>query len=821
MNKDNTPIFSYKVLTLAVGFAMFGQSQIAIANDEPETTLDTIVIEATSSNSDIPAISAKPLTDKTTAKKITEELIMDNRDLVRYNPEVSIGEVGRYGSKGFNIQGMEGNRVAMVIDGVKVPEIETNEFFSPYGYMNESRFMADVETLQSIEINKGADSLNSGSGAIGGAVVFKSREPDDLIKTGQSVGGYVKGGYTSKNEEWLRAFGVAGRSKKWSALVNYARREGHELKNHDMRKFDSQRLKFDYEFPKEEFGDYARKTSYKYPDPAHYTQDSTLAKLYYQPTDEHKFGIQGSYQYLINQNVPVSKTTVYPRFGFDENERTAYSVNYEYTPSSSAWLNNLKLDYTDQSVVTVGDTYNKEISFGANQKFWANREFRPNYFDTKQYSLEGSTINLMPPDNKAWLGEHQLNFGLQSAKQDYDSYMIYYSNSPTIRDHENTSAMMMPTKTDVYSAFLKDNIYLNEKLQFNFGLRYDKYKRQVDVDVLQNHPDMLNALKKDGGNGGNGGNGNFSSIQQAYKDGSLFQPYHKNAWTWQTAFTYKPKTDLQLDYQIGTGFLMPLSNQVFSGFTFNGIEQKINLNLQPEESLNQQISLQKSWDNGFAKLTAYYNKFDNFIDSEQYDRGETTLDGTTCNNNACFVYRNRSDATSKGVALTGSYRLPYQTYGNFDVRGQLAYQQGKASDGSNLFAIQPLNGLIGLRYQPHSERYEINAVANYFGKKDANDTKRWRGGVLSKMTLDTPQGALTTDELTKNVWVFDLYGNVKLMDGLNLQAGVYNLTNEKYTPWENLRTLAVVGINNMVQGEGINRYTAPGRNFAVSLNYEF
>lgn len=810
MNNDNIPRFSYKALSIAVGFAMFSQTQIAQAEDTPTTTLDTITIQATTS--DKPTISAKPLSDKTTAKKITEELIMDNRDLVRYNPEVSVGEVGRYGSKGFNIQGMEGNRVAMLIDGVRVPEIETNEFFSPYGYMNESRFMADVETLQSVTINKGADSLNSGSGAIGGAVMFKSREPDDLIKNGQSVGGYVKGGYTSKNQEWLKAFGVAGRSEKWRALINYARREGHELKNHDMRKFDRARLNFNYEFPKEEFGNYNIKTSYLYPDPAHYTQDSTLVKLYYTPTEQHKFGVQGSYQYLINQNVPVSKTTVYPRFGFDENERTAYSFNYEYMPNASRWLDNLKFDYTNQHIVTVGDTYNREI----NSSEWAGREYRPNYFYTKQYSLEGSTINLMPPDSKAWLGEHTIKFGVQYSKQDYDPYMIACNQFEC--PAEDARAVMLPTITDIYSTSFKDNVYLNDKVKFNFGLRYDNYKR--GVTSLHNHPGLQSILIANGKK-----YDELDALQKAHRDGILYDKYSKDAWTWQTAFSYKPKDDIQLDYQIGTGFLVPQSNQMYAGFRMLGGQQIANLTLQPEKSLNQQISVQKSWDNGFAKLTGYYNRYTNFIDTEEYNapsRNIQTPYGTCFRGFSCYVYVNKDRATSKGIALTGNYRLPYQTYGNFDVRGQLAYQTGKASDGTNLLAIQPLNGLVGLRYQPHSDRFEINAIARYFGKKHAKDTYRKIGDNIEILKVGR-DARLTADNFSKNAWIFDLYGNVKLVKGLSLQAGVYNLTNEKYIPWDNLRTLATTGINSMVdpQAKGLNRYTAPGRNFAVSLNYAF
>ena len=70
-------------------------------------------------------------------------------------------------------------------------------------------------------------------------------------------------------------------------------REGHELKNHAMRKFDAQRLAPFYEFPNNEKG-----ASGIYPDPSHYEQQGTTAKLYYSPTSEHRIGISGGFQYL-------------------------------------------------------------------------------------------------------------------------------------------------------------------------------------------------------------------------------------------------------------------------------------------------------------------------------------------------------------------------------------------------------------------------------------------------------------------------------------------------------------------------------------------
>ena len=78
---------------------------------------------------------------------------------------------------------------------------------------------------------------------------------------------------------------------------------------------------------------------------------------------------------------------------------------------------------------------------------------------------------------------------------------------------------------------------------------------------------------------------------------------------------------------------------------------------------------------------------------------------------------------------------------------------------------------------------------------------------------------------SKNVVIYDLYGSKKFgKDGkFILNAGIYNITNVKYIPWETLRMFSNANVNNMVDkdGNGFNRYTAPGRNYALSLTYEF
>ncbi|MBV6598134.1 TonB-dependent receptor plug domain-containing protein, partial [Acinetobacter baumannii] len=73
--------------------------------------------------------------DIKTAKTISDNLIDSNKDLVRYNPDISVSDEGRYGSNGYASRGVDGNRVALNLDGVSLPDKQVNEIFSAYGYM--------------------------------------------------------------------------------------------------------------------------------------------------------------------------------------------------------------------------------------------------------------------------------------------------------------------------------------------------------------------------------------------------------------------------------------------------------------------------------------------------------------------------------------------------------------------------------------------------------------------------------------------------------------------------------------------------------------
>lgn len=171
------------------------------------------------------------------AATIQDRLINDVKDLVRYEPGVAVrraparftaagSSTGRDRDSGFNIRGLEGNRVLITVDGVRVPDA-----FS-FGAQSVGRGdYVDLDLLRSVEILRGPASALYGSDGVAGAVSFITKDPQDFLRDGRLVGGGARLGYDSSDTSWTKSFVVAGRTGELQAMVAYTRRDGHELKN--------------------------------------------------------------------------------------------------------------------------------------------------------------------------------------------------------------------------------------------------------------------------------------------------------------------------------------------------------------------------------------------------------------------------------------------------------------------------------------------------------------------------------------------------------------------------------------------------------------
>ncbi len=198
--------------------------------------LNAITVTATRSATPIKDVPAT--VSVISSEDIADTMVADIKDLVRFEPGVSVkraatrftaagsGSDARAGNSGFNIRGLDGNRVLIQIDGIRVPDAYS------FGGQSAGRGdYVDLSLLKSVEILRGPASALYGSDGLAGAVSFITADPADFLGKDRNIAGLGRSAYDSADNQYSESALLAGRSGAWSALVAYTRRDGHELDN--------------------------------------------------------------------------------------------------------------------------------------------------------------------------------------------------------------------------------------------------------------------------------------------------------------------------------------------------------------------------------------------------------------------------------------------------------------------------------------------------------------------------------------------------------------------------------------------------------------
>ncbi|HHF4894876.1 TPA: TonB-dependent hemoglobin/transferrin/lactoferrin family receptor [Haemophilus influenzae] len=288
-----------------------------------------------------------------TAKTLEREQANNIKDIVKYETGVTVVEAGRFGQSGFAIRGVDENRVAINIDGLRQAETLSSqgfkELFEGYGNFNNTRNGAEIETLKEVNITKGANSIKSGSGSLGGSVIYKTKDARDYLLNKDYYVSYKKG-YATENNQSFNTLTLAGRYKKFDALVVTTSRNGHELENYDYKNADSLTQ-----------GKRREKA-----DPYKIEQDSTLLKLSFNPTENHRFTLAADLYEHRSRGQDLSYTLKYQktdpdlpekdsRHTNDKTKRRNISFSYENFSQTPFW-DTLKITYSDQRIKTRART---------------------------------------------------------------------------------------------------------------------------------------------------------------------------------------------------------------------------------------------------------------------------------------------------------------------------------------------------------------------------------------------------------------------------------------------------------------------------------
>jgi len=725
--------------SLALAIAMLATSAQAQDNDGYFwlDRLNRIVVTATRTPvkiQDVP-VSITVKTDE----QIADEMVSDIKDLVRFEPGVSVrqapsrfgaalGVTGRDGASSFNIRGLEGNRVLIQVDGVRVPD------GFEFGAQAAGRGnYVDLGLVKSVEILRGPASALYGSDGLAGAISFVTSDPADLLKGEAKIGGRSRASYDSADNEFSETAILAARSGGLSGMVAYTRRDGHELENQGTND--------------------APNSTRTTPNPQDTRSDALLGKLALETGPSSRLRLTGEYlKGIVDTNVlsgvaPVASapTSVLALNAHDSTSRKRLALDWkqeaegaiDFVQLTAYWQQGENRQFTAEDRNTALDR--TRLNVFKNRVFGGAADFRSDY-------LTGDI-------------RHQLAWGIDASITRQEG--LRDGTVPTAPD-------VFPTRAFPVTDFILAGGYLSDRIEIADGrlllypaIRYDHFSLDPKDDPL------------------------LPTFVAAKQSGSHFSP--------KIGVVARLTRAISVVANYAHGFKAPAPSQVNQFFEnptspFGAYRTIPNPDLKPETSRTIEGGVRLTSNHVVASVTGFSGRFRNFISQEMIAGTGSVADPII------YQYINLARVKIKGIE------------GKLDVAagngltGQLAISYATGDSSRNgistpLVTIDPLKLVVGIGYRDRADRFGGQVTLTHSDRKEESRAAT---------------GAYRPDAFT----ILDATGFAKLIEGLTLRAGIFNILDKKYAWWSDVRGLAATSTVT-------DAYTQPGRNASISLSYSF
>ncbi|MEM8502168.1 MAG: TonB-dependent hemoglobin/transferrin/lactoferrin family receptor [Cyanobacteria bacterium P01_D01_bin.1] len=601
----------------------------------------------------------------TDSEEIDQRLIRDLQDLIRYEPGVSVQNNLQFGSQGFNIRGVDGNRVLIQVDGIRLPPAFQSGSRSVVGQgFNIGRDYFDLEILRTAEIIRGPASALYGSDALGGAVSYFTLDPGDLLDAaGTNSSTALSSNFDSDNSGFVNTVVQARRFGNLDALLAYTRRDGSESANLDDRQDNNRNNilgRFVYNFSDESTLDFTA----EYFDN---TSDTT--------TSEENLAL-------------ISSTTT----GFSEQidtDRSRFSLAYKYDNEDTPFLNFGQARLYFQNSQT---TENNE------------RTFLPFDFRTMQVGTPAVRVTENELTDRVFGGDVQLGSRFDWGASEHQlTYGLDLSNTFNARPRDRTQTDLItgvqtqtaipdnfPTKDFPDSNTFRVGVYLQDEIEIPSarlsiipGLRYDYYSLSVDSD------------------------------EDFERNGAVAAEFSDGAFSPNLSLVYQPTEQLSLYGRYSRGFRAPLYDEVNSGFTNQifGYRTLPNPNLDAETSNSFELGMRGDYRQIDFGLTAFYNRYSDFIDFQLVDTEQ--INGRPF---SVFQNVNIDNAETYGIEANAEYRFSPEPHG-FSLLSSVAWTLGNnLTNDQPLSTVDPIEAVLGLRYEAPRDKWGAELITTLVGE---------------------------------------------------------------------------------------------------------
>ena len=636
-----------KAIACVVGAVFSGQlyaAQIPVAQAEIEPVVVTADRNAQTLDKAAPNVSVIG------RKTLNQASAQNLDDIVMYESGVSVpSDNNRRGHAGINIRGIDGNRILMMVDGVRIPESYAG------GGSNgaiSGRDMVESDTLKPVDIVKGPYSALYGSDALGGVVNMVTLSPSDFVDAGKRGHFGLKHGYRSRDRSHGVTATVAGFHENAEGLLMLTRRQGHETENMG--------------------SDTSYSTARTATNPQKNNAYNILAKGNI-GNERHRLETLYEQYYHANDTVlanglgsqsrgPVTIATSESN-ARDRIRRQRIEAGYRYTGEGR--LKEANLTAYQQKLHTEDDAVDVSITRMGARQLGNSTRYSDYGFNQTIRGLNGRGVWEFDGAVKQTVvaGAEYKHTETARPRDSLTVDNLTGSVSKVYAGSTYPNKTFPDSKRKTFSVYAQDSLTFGNGIVLTPALRYEKDKLNTSTDQA-----YLNA--------------NPSGTATRFSD---------------SAFTPSLRLSVPMGEQFtgfatySQGFRTPPFDSATMAFanTTYGYAVIPNANLKSERSNSFELGMKFKNERARAQVTAFYNRYRNFINRTEI--GTSTVGGRPI---IQYQYQNLDHVKTYGAEASAAYKfLP-----GWQVSGSIAWMRGEQQDGKPLDSAYPLNGVLGLDY---------------------------------------------------------------------------------------------------------------------------
>jgi len=461
------------IASIATSLPVFAQSapQLLAGSYAAGRTLDEISVTATRSET---AVARTPSSISViNAETIEEQQPRDVKDLLRYEPGVTVRRGpyrpssaatagGRGGNEGINIRGLEGNRILLMEDGIRLP---SSFSFGPLEAGRGDYMQMDM--YKRVEILRGPASAMYGSDGLTGAVNFITKDPSDFLKIFNKPTYFsIKPVYDSIDGSTSTTAVAAFGGERFEGLLIANKRTGHEVDTKGTRNINGP----------------SRDTA----NPQNVNGNALLGKLVFKASAQDTFTAAIDHQeQKTDSNVlsAVTASTLALRAN-DKLERNRYSLAYDFKDAGNPYFQNA------HAQIYYQDAKNHQFSY--EDRFPAVDRTRDNTYRESTYGGSAQAESGFATGNL----QHKLVYGFDLSTARISG--LRDGTIPGVGESPFPNKAFPNTDYSLFGAFIQDEIRLSQTspLSITPGLRFDGYRLTPD----QNDPSYTGQATKSSGN---------------------------------------------------------------------------------------------------------------------------------------------------------------------------------------------------------------------------------------------------------------------------------------------------------------------------------